>query len=102
MLVVGLQAVGSHGTKDGPDAANAQRSSQEAGVEQNLLIPSVQLVGHVMSVDVEVFKGKRHHWQHGCAYNRVQLQWRPQTLQPDDGSLALKIIFSKYQCKNMK
>lgn len=38
MLVVALQLVGSHGAEDGPDAADAQRSSQEAGIEQDLLL----------------------------------------------------------------
>lgn len=64
MLVVGLQAVGPHGTENGPDAADAQRSSQEAGVEQDLLLLRFQPVEHVMSVDVEILKGERHHRQH--------------------------------------
>lgn len=68
VLVVALQAIGSHGTEDGPDAADAQRSSQEAGVEQDLLLPRVQLVRHVMSVNVEIFERERHHGQHGRAY----------------------------------
>lgn len=67
MLVVALQAVGSHGTEDGPDASDAQCSGQEPGVEQDLLVPTLQLVGHVMGVDVEIFKGESHHGQHGCA-----------------------------------
>lgn len=67
VLVVALQVVGTHGAEDGPDAADPQRGSQEAGVEQDLLLPVFQLVRHVMSVDVEIFEGKRHHGQHGCA-----------------------------------
>ena len=66
VLVVALQAVGTHGAEDGPDAADAQSGSQEAGVEQDLLLPGLQPVGHVMSVDVEILKGKCHHGQHGC------------------------------------
>jgi len=68
VLIVALQAVGSHGTQDGPDAADAQCSGQEAGVEQDLLVPRFQLVRHVMSVNVEVFKRECHHGQHGCAW----------------------------------
>lgn len=67
VLIVALQAVGSHWTEDGPDASDAQRSSQEAGVEQDLLISRLQLVRHVMSVNVEIFKRKCHHGQHRCA-----------------------------------
>lgn len=67
MLIVALQAVGSHGAEDGPDAADAQCSSQEASVEQDLLLPRVQVVRHVMSVNVEIFKWECHHGQHGCA-----------------------------------
>lgn len=67
VLIVALQAVGPHGTEDGPDAADAQCSSQEADVEQDLLLPRFQLVRHVMSVNVEIFKRECHHGQHGCA-----------------------------------
>lgn len=67
MLVVALQAVGSHGTENGPDPTDAQRSSQEASIEQDLLLPRFQLVGYVMRVNVEIFKWECHHRQHGCA-----------------------------------
>lgn len=67
VLIVALQAIGSHGTKDGPDATDAQCSSQEAGVEQDLLLPRFQLVCHVMSVNVEIFEWECHHGKHGCA-----------------------------------
>lgn len=67
VLIVALQAIGSHGTEDGPNAADAQCSSQEAGVEQDLLLPRFQLVRHVMSVNVEIFERESHHGQHGCA-----------------------------------
>lgn len=67
MLIVALQAIGSHGTEDGPDTADAQCSSQKADVEQDLPLPRLQLVRHVMSVNVEVFERECHHGQHGCA-----------------------------------
>lgn len=67
MLVVALQAVGSHWTEDGPDPADAQRSSQEADVEQDLLLPRFQLVGYVVRVNIEIFEGESHYGQHGCA-----------------------------------
>ena len=67
VLIVALQAVGPHGTEDGPDATDAQCSSQEAGVEQDLLLPMFQLVRHVMSVNVEIFERECHHGQHGRA-----------------------------------
>lgn len=71
MLVVALQAVGSHGAQDGPDTADAQNSRQEADEEQDLLLPRFQLVHHLMIVDVEVFERERHHGQHGGAYRSV-------------------------------
>lgn len=67
MLVVSLQAVGTHGTEDGPDATDAQCNSQEAGVEQDLLLPGLQLVRHVVSISVEIFERERNHRQHGRA-----------------------------------
>jgi len=67
VLVVALQPVGSQGTEDGSDAPDAQGGGQESCVEQDLLLPGLQLVGHVVRVDVEVFKGERHHGQHGCS-----------------------------------
>lgn len=67
MLVVALQAVGSHGTEDGPDPTNAKRSGEEAGVKQDLLLPRLQLVGYVMRVDVEIFEWECDHGKHGCA-----------------------------------
>lgn len=74
MLVVALQAVGSHGAEDGPDTADAQNSRQEADVEQDLLLPRFQLVHHLMIVDVEIFEGERHHGQHGGAYRSVMTE----------------------------
>lgn len=67
MLIVALQAIGSHGTKDGPDATDAKGSSQEACVEQYLLLPRFQLVCHMMSVNVEIFKWESNYRKHGCA-----------------------------------
>lgn len=74
MLVVALQAVGSHGAEDGPDTADAQNSRQEADVEQDLLLPRFQLVHHLMIVDVEIFERERHHGQHGGAYRSVMTE----------------------------
>lgn len=67
MLVVALQAVGSHGTEDGSDPTDAQHSSQEASVKQDLLFPRLQLVCYVMRVYVEIFEWECHHGKHGCA-----------------------------------
>lgn len=66
MLIVALQAVGSHRTQDGTNAADAQRSSQEAKVEQHLLLSLFQEVRYVMGVDVEIFEWECHHGKHGC------------------------------------
>lgn len=71
VLIVALQTIGSHGTEDGPDAADAQCSSQKADVEQDLLLPRFQQVCHVMSINVEIFKRECHHGQHGCAYKSM-------------------------------
>ncbi len=67
MLIVALQVIGTQGTEDGSDATNAQCHSQEASVEQDLLLPRFQLVRHVMGVNVEIFEWKCNHGQHGCA-----------------------------------
>ena len=67
VLVVALQAVRSHGAEDGPDTPDAQCSCQEPSVEQNLLLPWLQLVSHMMSVYVEVLEWESHHWEHGCS-----------------------------------
>lgn len=77
MLVVALQAVGSHGTEDGSDPTDAQRSSQEASVEQNLLLLRLQLVGYVMRVDVEIFERECYHRKHDCAW-KVERQAKSQ------------------------
>lgn len=66
VLIVALKVVGSHGTKDSPNTANAQGSGQKADVEQHLLLPRLQVVCYVMGVDVEIFEWERHHWKHGC------------------------------------
>lgn len=70
VLIVTLQTVGPHGTEDSPDAADAQGGSQEAQVEQQLLLSRFQVVRNVMGVDVEIFKRERHHGKHGCTWRR--------------------------------
>lgn len=67
MLVIALQVVGSQWAEDGSDAPNAQSSSQEPNVEQNLLLPGLEVVDHIVSVHVKVLKRERHHWKHSSA-----------------------------------
>lgn len=66
MLIVALQTVGSHRTQNSTNAPDAQCSSQEANVEQNLLLSWFQMVRYVMGVDIEIFEWECHHRKHGC------------------------------------
>lgn len=76
MLVVALQVVCPHRTQNGSDAPYAKRGGQQAGVEQNLLLMGLQMVDHVMRVDVEVLEWEGHHWQHGraCSLEKHKIQ----------------------------
>ena len=74
MLIVALQVVGPHGTEDGSNAPDAERGSQQARVEQDLLLMRFQMVGHVVRVDVEVLEWEGNHWQHGSACKDGELE----------------------------